>query len=37
MTMFKQYALPIIKKEGTKYLHKQAAGFMGGGSGGGRR
>jgi hypothetical protein len=32
MTMFKDYALPIIKKEGTKYIAKQ----MGGG-GGGRR
>jgi hypothetical protein len=28
MNMFKQYALPIIKKEGTKYLHKQVGGLM---------
>lgn len=28
--MFTAYALPIIKKEGTKYLHKQAGNIMGG-------
>lgn len=32
MSMFTAYALPIIKKEGTKYLHKQAGNLMGGGS-----
>lgn len=30
MSMFTAYALPIIKKEGTKYLHKQAGNLMGG-------
>lgn len=30
MSMFTAYALPIIKKEGTKYLHKQAGSLMGG-------
>jgi len=31
MSMFKDYALPIIKQEGTKYIAKQMSG------GGGRR
>jgi hypothetical protein len=26
MTMFKEYALPVIKKEGSKYIAKQMAG-----------
>jgi hypothetical protein len=26
--LFKEYALPVIKAEGGKYLSKQAAGFM---------
>jgi hypothetical protein len=26
MTMFKEYALPVIKKEGQKYIAKQIAG-----------
>lgn len=29
--MFTAYALPVIKKEGAKYLQKQAGSFMGGG------
>jgi len=27
MGMFKDYALPIIKKEGQKYIAKQMSGF----------
>jgi hypothetical protein len=27
MTMFKEYAMPIIKKEGQKYIAKQMGGF----------
>lgn len=27
MTMFKDYAMPIIKKEGAKYMQKQMSGF----------
>ena len=27
MSMFKEYALPVIKKEGTKYIAKQMGGF----------
>lgn len=29
MSMFKEYALPVIKKEGTKYIAKQMGGFGG--------
>jgi hypothetical protein len=31
MGMFKEYALPIIKKEGQKYIAKQMGGLGGGG------
>lgn len=27
MTMFKEYAMPIIKKEGAKYVQKQMSQF----------
>jgi hypothetical protein len=30
MGMFTTYALPIIKKEGAKYIQKQMAGGFGG-------
>jgi hypothetical protein len=27
MSMFKEYAMPIIKKEGAKYVQKQMSGM----------